>query len=71
MEAMLLIGASRWEATRGVVQRSLSAALAPTLSHMSGIGLVTLPSFMSGQLLGGVPPIQVGACTHIYVAWSR
>ncbi|CAL8462573.1 g2106 [Coccomyxa elongata] len=59
VEAMLLVGASRWEATRGVVQRSLSAALAPTLSHMSAVGLVTLPSFMSGQLLGGIPPIQV------------
>lgn len=59
VEQMLLVGASRWEATQAVVQRSLTAALGPTLSHMGAAGIVTLPSFMSGQLLGGVPPIQV------------
>ena len=36
------------------------AALAPTLSHISVMGLVTIPSTMSGQLLGGFVPIQVG-----------
>lgn len=56
---MLQVGASRWEATRALVQRSITAAMSPTLAHMSALGLATLPSFMAGQLLGGVPPIQV------------
>ncbi len=55
----MILGASRWEATRGVVQRSISAALAPTLQHMSVVGLVTIPSFMGGELLGGITPVQV------------
>lgn len=55
----MILGASRWEATRGVVQRSITAALNPTLQHMSVIGLVTIPSFMGGQLLGGIAPVQV------------
>ena len=54
-----MLGASRWEATQGIVQRATTAALAPTLSHLSIMGLVTLPNAMAGQLLGGLVPIQV------------
>ncbi|KAK9906713.1 hypothetical protein WJX75_006615 [Coccomyxa subellipsoidea] len=70
VEQMLLVGASRWEATQAVVQRSLTAALGPTLSHMGAAGIVTLPSFMSGQLLGGVPPIQVARTQIVVVLLS-
>lgn len=54
-----MLGASRWEATQGIIQRATTAALAPTLSHLSIMGLVTLPNAMAGQLLGGSVPIQV------------
>lgn len=61
LEQWLVLGASRWEATHGVIQRATMAALTPTLNHMSIMGLVSLPSAMSGQLLGGSVPIQVQA----------
>ena len=59
LEQWLVLGASRWEATQGIIQRATTAALAPTLSHLSIMGLVTLPNAMAGQLLGGSVPIQV------------
>ena len=59
LEQWLLLGASRWEATHGLIQKATMAALAPTLSHISVMGLVTIPSAMAGQLLGGSAPIQV------------
>ncbi|EIE23945.1 hypothetical protein COCSUDRAFT_65658 [Coccomyxa subellipsoidea C-169] len=70
VEQMLTVGASRWEATQGVVQRSISAALGPSLAHMGAAGIVTLPSFMSGQLLGGVPPIQVARYQIVVILLS-
>lgn len=63
MEQWLLLGASRWEATQSLIQKATIAALAPTLSHISVMGLVTIPSTMSGQLLGGTAPIQVKRLT--------
>jgi ABC-type iron transport system FetAB permease component len=59
LEQWLLLGASRWEATHGLIQKATMAALAPTLSHISVTGLVTIPSAMAGQLLGGSAPVQV------------
>ena len=59
LEQWLLLGASRWEATHGLIQKATMAALAPTLSHISVMGLVTIPSAMAGQLLGGSAPVQV------------
>ncbi len=59
LEQWLLLGASRWEATQSLIRKATMAALAPTLSHISVMGLVTIPNTMSGQLLGGSAPIQV------------
>ncbi len=60
VELLLQLGAGRWEATRPVITKALAAALGPTLSQLSVAGLVSVPSLMAGQLLGGVPPVQVG-----------
>ena len=62
VEMLLAIGASRMEATHAVVQRALAAALSPLLQQMSVVGLVSLPSFMSGQLIAGGAAPQV-RCT--------
>lgn len=59
MELLLAVGASRWEATRGVIQRSVTAAISPALNQMSVIGLVSLPELMSGQILAGASPFKV------------
>ena len=59
MELLLSIGASRLEATKGVIQRSIVTALTPALNQMSVVGLVSLPEFLSGQLAAGASTYQV------------
>jgi putative ABC transport system permease protein len=58
VEALLSLGATRWEAARPVAQESLRAGLIPILSSMSAVGLVTIPGMMTGQILSGTPPEQ-------------
>lgn len=61
VEGLLAIGANRMEAMKGTIQRSLQAALLPSLNQMSVIGIVSLPEFLSGQLINGATPLQVKA----------
>lgn len=56
VEALLIFGATRWEASRPVVSEALRSALVPILNSMSVVGLVTIPGMMTGQLLGGTSP---------------
>ena len=55
---MLALGASRMEAARPLVQRSLMTGLQPVLNQMSTMGLVSIPGMMTGQILGGSSPQQ-------------
>lgn len=69
----LLMGASLHEATRPFVQESIKPALAPTLSTMATVGLVSLPGMMTGQILGGSDPTvaikyQVAIMISIFTA---
>jgi len=50
VEALLVVGASRREATAAAVQRALAAAAAPTLSRMGAAGLVRPATAASGPL---------------------
>lgn len=59
VELLLSVGASRKEALRSVFQRSVIAALTPSLQQMSVLGLVAVPDFMAGQLAAGTTPFQV------------
>ena len=59
VEGLLAIGATRMEAMKGIVQRSLQDALTPALNQMSVIGIVSLPELLSGQLVAGATPLQV------------
>ncbi|KAK9814854.1 hypothetical protein WJX73_000242 [Symbiochloris irregularis] len=56
VELLLSLGATRLEATRSLVQHSMTTALTPVLNQMSVIGLVSIPGMMTGQILGGSPP---------------
>lgn len=58
VEALLAVGATRMEATRGVVQRSLHVALIPMINQMSVVGIVSIPGMMTGEILAGVSPVQ-------------
>ena len=59
IEMLLALGASRWEALHGTLQAGVLAAVMPVLDQMSVMGLIAMPGFMAGQLLGGVSGPQV------------
>lgn len=58
IEAQLALGATRWQALRGVTRQALRSGLMPTINAMSATGLVFLPGMMTGQILAGVPPAE-------------
>lgn len=69
----LLLGASLGEAARPYIAESVRPAMAPILSTMATLGLVSLPGMMTGQILGGSPPIvaikyQVAVMIAIFTA---
>ena len=53
------LGATRWEATREIIQRSVRVAMTPVLNQMNVVGIVSIPGMMTGQILGGTDPSQV------------
>lgn len=58
IEARLALGCTRRQATMGVVRRALSTALMPIINTMAATGVVSLPGMMTGQILGGVAPVE-------------
>jgi putative ABC transport system permease protein len=58
VEALLALGATRWEAARASVGRAVRTGMIPTLNTMMVVGLVSLPGMMTGQLLAGADPMQ-------------
>jgi putative ABC transport system permease protein len=53
----LQLGATLHEAYGPYFRQALTAAIAPSLSTMATIGLVSLPGMMTGQILGGSSPM--------------
>ena len=53
----LSMGATLQEACRPYMRQALQASLAPTISTMATMGLVSLPGMMTGQILGGSSPM--------------
>ena len=58
VETHLAHGATGAESTQDILRSAFRASLIPTLSSMSGIGLVFIPGMMTGQILGGVNPMD-------------
>jgi len=58
VEALLALGAGRWEACRDVAGDAVRTGMIPILNSMSAVGLVTIPGMMTGQILGGTEPLQ-------------
>lgn len=56
IEAALMLGATPRLGSRKVVQQAFDAALLPTVNTMVGIGVVSLPGMMTGQILAGQDP---------------
>ena len=58
IEAQLALGRRREEALRPLVRDALRAGFMPMINSMAATGLVSLPGMMTGQILGGVDPIE-------------
>lgn len=58
VEALLALGATRWEAARGPLQQAVRTGMIPIINSMMVAGVVSLPGMMTGQLLAGVDPIE-------------
>jgi UDP-glucose/iron transport system permease protein len=58
VEALLALGASPAQAVQRYRRAAITAAVTPSLNGMMTVGIVTLPGMMTGQMLGGTPPMQ-------------
>ena len=61
MEYLLSLGATRWEATKALMQRCVRTALTPIVNQLNVVGIVSIPGMMTGQILGGSDPSVVSA----------
>jgi putative ABC transport system permease protein len=58
VEAQLMLGATRQAATAPIMREALRSAMMPVINSMAATGVVSLPGMMTGQILGGVPPVE-------------
>lgn len=56
VEMMLCHGADYKEATESMFRDALRAGMIPAINSMMGVGLVSLPGMMTGQILAGADP---------------
>ena len=74
IDALLNIGAAPEKVLLPFVRQALETALLPTLNSMVGMGIVSLPGMMTGQILSGTLPttailyqiaIMIAICTAV------
>jgi len=53
---LVLLGASRQEATKPFLREAYKSAITPQLNHLATVGIVSLPGILTGQILGGALP---------------
>jgi len=58
IEARLLLGAGWEESIADIRREALRSGLIPIVNAMASAGLVSLPGMMTGQILGGSPPME-------------
>lgn len=56
IENSLMLGATNKQAVKDIVNKSIETSLIPTLNSMLGMGIISLPGMMTGQILSGTPP---------------
>lgn len=56
IENSLMLGATPREATRPMINQAFDTALLPTINAMLGMGIISLPGMMTGQILSGTLP---------------
>jgi putative ABC transport system permease protein len=57
VEALLALGATSRQAAAVPMRAAMKAAMIPIINSMMVVGLVSLPGMMTGQILGGSPPL--------------
>ncbi|MBZ4645693.1 MAG: iron export transporter permease subunit FetB [Clostridia bacterium] len=57
IEMALMLGATPKAACKEVINHAFDAAIMPTVNSMVGMGIISLPGMMTGQILGGNSPI--------------
>ncbi len=58
IEALLALGATRWEAAHGQLKQAIRVGMIPIINSMTVVGLVSLPGMMTGQILAGASPVD-------------
>ena len=58
IEGRLMLGHTWSEAIAEIRRASARSAMIPTINAMAAAGLVSLPGLMTGQILGGNPPME-------------
>lgn len=58
IEARLMLGHKAQDAISEIKKDSIRSAMTPIINSMSVAGLVSLPGMMTGQILGGNPPME-------------
>jgi len=58
VEAELAMGATAWEAARPQVREAVRRRMIPIINSMRGVGGVSLPGMMTGQILAGADPLE-------------
>ncbi|MBJ6950122.1 ABC transporter permease, partial [Vibrio cholerae] len=56
IEGALMLGATPKEATAPLIRDAFDSAILPTINSMVGMGIISLPGMMTGQILSGVSP---------------
>ncbi len=58
IEQRLMLGQSWQEASADIRRDSMRTGMMPIINSMAAAGLVSLPGMMTGQILGGTPPVE-------------
>jgi putative ABC transport system permease protein len=58
LEGRLMLGATWSQAIELIRRESVRSGLIPIINSMAAAGLVSLPGMMTGQILGGNPPME-------------
>jgi len=61
IEVLLAFGASPIEASNRLVREAVRIGSIPALNSMAVIGLISIPGMMTGQILGGSPPMEAAS----------
>ena len=58
VEQRLLLGQTWQEASSDVRKECMRTGMVPIINSMAAAGIVSLPGMMTGQILGGTPPVE-------------